>query len=163
MHERGPLLALFDANGTVRAGLGLTSEAPFVELYDGNGKCRVRLELDGKKGPWLGFYDAEGLLRLDALVVDGEGPMLFLRDKATNPRVSAQVLERGPSVSLRDANIKRHVSLEMFQSGTAALFMGEQGPNSELPTVGPSLKLAIDGDRPCLLFGKDNKVFWSAS
>jgi hypothetical protein len=160
MDEGGPLLALFDANGNARAGVGLTSEGSFVVLYDANGKCRARLEVDGRRGPWLGFYDAEGLLRLDALVLDGHGPMLFLRDKATNPRVSALVLEY-PSVSLQDANNKRHISIEIFPSGTPALFMGG-GPNPELATVGPILKLAIEGDRPCLLFGRDNKVFWSA-
>ena len=45
-------------------------------------------------------------------------------------------------------------------SGTAALFIGESGPSET--TVGPSVKLAVDSDGPYLLFGRDNKVFWSA-
>ena len=93
---------------------------------------------------------------------DGVGPMLFLRDKATNPRISAQTSESGTSLALHEANSERHLSLKVLPSGTSALFIGEIGPNPESPTVGPSLKLAVDNGGPCLLLGRDNKVFWSA-
>jgi hypothetical protein len=162
-HEHGPSLALFDANGTFRAGVGVTSKSSSIELHDGNGKCRMQLKWDGdgQKGPWIGLYDAEGRLRLDAQVEDGYGPMLILRDQHANPGVIAQVMEPGASVEVRHANSKRQAILEMSNSGTASLFMGEPGTQAQ-PAPGLSLKLKVSNDGPCLLFGKDNTVVWSA-
>jgi hypothetical protein len=163
-YEQGPSLDLFDANGTFRAGVGAMSKGSSIVLHDANGKCRMRLEWGEERqrgGPWIGLYDAEGILRLDALVEDGYGPALILRDQHTNPGVVAQITEPGASVAVHHANSKRRATLEVSTSGTASLFMGEQSTDTQ-PAPGPSLRLTVNNDGACLLLGDDNRVVWSA-
>jgi len=179
--EEQPWLGLFDADGNVRACLGVDEEGlPWLEFYDASQKSVVNVVVD-EHGPRVGlFYGStkpgvevalsEGGPRVVLLDGDGkqsihlavseDGPIILLDGTNGKPRVSVQVWEGQPSLTLHDPSGKERLSLQVAPSGTT-LFMGKHGSEAQ-PTVGPSLKLGVTTDGPCLVFGKDNKVFWSA-
>lgn len=90
-----------------------------------------------------------------------EGPGVSLIGGNGQESVYLSVWRDGPHITLADANGMRGISLRVAPSGTKELFKGELGSEAQ-PTVGPSLKLEVTDDGPCLRFSKDNKVFWSA-
>jgi hypothetical protein len=179
--EEHPWLGLFDADENVRACLGVHEGLPWLEFYDASQKSVVNLTVDehgphmslfygtrepavvirlSKAGPLIGLMGANGKesVCLSAL---GDGPNLTIDGANGQPSVSVQVWEGRPSLTLHDPSGKGQLSLQVATSGAKELFMGELGSEAQ-PTVGPSLKLEVTSDGPCLKFGKDNRVFWSA-
>jgi len=62
--EEQPWLGLFDANGNVRACLGVEGGLPWLEFYDANQKSVLNLKVD-ERGPRVGmFYGNASRLRL---------------------------------------------------------------------------------------------------
>ncbi|MGH9358598.1 MAG: hypothetical protein ACRD1O_05425 [Terriglobia bacterium] len=157
--EEHPWLGLFDANGNVRACLGVHGGLPWLEFYDGNQKRVVNLWVD-EHGPGIGLHDGNGKA---AAVIDlsKDGPLIMLHDANGKLAVSVSMWEGRPSLTLHDPSGKGQLSLQVGPSGTKKLLMVEHGGEAQ-PSVGPSLKLEVTSDGPCLQFGKDNKVFWSA-
>jgi hypothetical protein len=179
--EERPWLGLFDANGNVRACLGVEGGLPWLEFYDANQKSVVNIRVD-QHGPRIGLYYGDGkpaaVITLSRsgpqigligangqecvrLSVSGDGPYLTLDGANGKPSVSVGVREGRRSLTLYGPSGNVEVNLEIAPSGAKELFMGEYSTEAQ-PTVGPSLKLGVTTDGPCLVFGKDNKVFWSA-
>lgn len=179
--EEQPWLGLFDADGNVRACLGVHDGQPWLEFYDASQSSPLQIRIDEHgpqislfygnakaaavialpiAGPQMSLFGADGQesVRLSA---SGDGPQFTLTDANGKVRASVSLWEGEPSVSLNDASGKGEVSLRATSSGAKELFMGEYGSQAQ-PTVGPSLKLAVTTDGPHMLFGKDNSVFWSA-
>ncbi len=157
--EEQPWLGLFDADGNVRACLWIDEHGPHIALYYGNRKPAVVIDLS-EDGPGMVLAGPNGQGRVNLSVWE-DSPRITLTDANGKVRASVSLWEGEPSVKLNDASGKGQVSLRATSSGTKELFMGKFGSEGQ-PTVGPSLKLEVTGDGPCLKFGKDNKVFWSA-
>jgi hypothetical protein len=94
--------------------------------------------------------------------VSGEGPLIMLADANGKPVASVGVWKGQPHLTLHDPSGRGQLSLQVAPSGAKELFMGGYGSEAQESQVGPSLKLEVTSDGPCLKFGKDNKVFWSA-
>lgn len=179
--EEHPWLGLFDADGNVRACLGVHDGLPWLEFYDGSQKSVVNVRVSehgpqislhygnrkaaaviglSKAGPQMNLFGADGQESV-CLSASGDGPQITLTDASGSPGVSAQVWDGQPTLTLHDPSGNGQLGLRVTPSGTKELFMGELGSEAQ-PTVGPSLKLAVTSEGPCLVFGKDNKVLWSA-
>jgi hypothetical protein len=178
--EEQPWLGLFDANGNVRACLGVHGGLPWLEFYDGNQKSVVNVTVD-EHGPQIGLFYGNGKAAA-AIALPEAGPRVSLFGEEGKPAVVLSLPEEGPQmtlfggdgrgdihltgfrggpeISLAEAGGKGQLSLRVTPSGTKELFMGEYGHEAQ-PTVGPSLKLGVTNDGPRLQFGKDNTVFWS--
>lgn len=180
--EEHPWLGLFDADGNVRACLGVHDGLPWLEFYDASQKSVLNVRVD-EHGPRIGLFYGNRKPGVDVALSEG-GPRVVLLDGDGKQAVRLAVSEHGAiilldgtngqlgvgvsvirdygsEVALRDGNGKRHATLQVSSSGAASLFMCERGSGAQ-PTVGPSLKLEVTDDGPGLQFGKDNKVFWSA-
>lgn len=157
--EEHPWLGLFDADGNVRACLGVHDGFPWLEFYDRNQKRVVNLRVD-EHGPGISLHDGNGKAAA-VIYLSKDGPLITLDDANGKLAVSVSVWEGQPSLTLHDPGGKGQVSLRVAPSGAKELFMGEYGTEAQ-PTVGPSLKLEVTSDGPGLQFGKDNRVFWSA-
>jgi hypothetical protein len=179
--EEHPWLGFFDANGNVRACLGVHEGLPWLEFYDGNQKSVVNVTVD-EHGPQIGlFYGnrepgvlvklSEGGPRLALLDGDGNhavrlavsehGPSVLLEGTNGKRSVSVDVWKGQPSLTLYDPSGKGKLSLQVAPSGAKQLFMGEPGSEAQESPIGPSLKLGVTSDGPRLQFGRDNNVFWS--
>lgn len=175
--EEQPWLGLFDANGNVRACLGVHGGLLWLEFCDADQKSVVNLNVD-EHGPRIGFYYGDGkpaavitvaksgpqvgLIGENGqesvhLSVSGDGPAITLTNANGKPSVSVQLWEGRPSLTLHDQSGKGELSLQVAPSGAKELLMCEAEP-----TVGSSLKLAVTSEGPYLVFGQGNKVFWSA-
>ncbi|HVA00082.1 MAG TPA: hypothetical protein VMV34_00350 [Terriglobia bacterium] len=179
--EERPWLGLFDADGNVRACVGVDEGGlPWLEFYDASQKSVLNVLVD-ERGPRIGlFYGnrepgvhvalSEGGPRMSLtspngqesvdLLVSGDGPLIMLVDANGKPVASVGVWKGRPHLTLHDPSGRGQLSLKVAPSGAKELFMG-LGREAQ-PTVGPSLKLEVTDDGPCLKFGKDNRVFWSA-
>jgi hypothetical protein len=178
--EEHPWLGLFDADENVRACLGVHDGLPWLEFYDANHKSVMNMRVD-EQGPHIGlFYGNQQQAAIITLTkagprmnligpngesvqlsASGDGPLIMLDDPNGKHSVSVQVREGRPCLTLYDSSGNGQLSLRIGPSGTKELFMGEYGSKAQ-PTVGASLKLGVTSNGPCLQFGNDNKVFWSA-
>jgi len=79
-------------------------EAERFVLMDANGKLRAELGMAGH-GPHLAFYDAEGTRRA-VLGIAQKGPGLFFLDTTQKRRVAMGVVEKGPVLLFFDENRK---------------------------------------------------------
>jgi hypothetical protein len=178
--EEHPWLGIFDADGNVRACLGVHEGLPWLEFYDANQESVLGLRVDGegphvglfygnrrpaayislsKVGPRMSLTTSNGKESVD-LLVSGEGPLIMLSDANGKPVATVGVWKGQPSLTLIDPGGKGRLNLQVAPSGAKELFMG-LGSEAQ-PSVGPSLKLEVTDKGPCLKFGKDNSVFWSA-
>ena len=178
--EESPWLGLFDAGGHVRACLGVDEGGlPWLEFYDAGQKSVLNIMVDEhgpriglfhgnrkpgvhvaltERGPRMGLVASNGQESVD-LLVSGEGPLIMLADANGKPVATVGVWKGRPSLTLHDPGGKGRLDLQVAPSGAKELFMG-LGSETQ-PTVGPSIKLEVTDDGPCLKFGKDNSVFWS--
>jgi hypothetical protein len=178
--EEHPWLGLFDTDGNVRACLGVHEGLPWLEFYDANQNSALNILVD-EHGPRIGlFYEnrkpgvhlaltergprmsltaSNGQESVD-LSVSGDGPLVMLSDANGKPVASVGVSDGRPHLTLYDPGGKGRLGLQVAPSGAKELFMG-LGREAQ-PSTGPSLKLEVTDDGPCLKFGKDNSVFWSA-
>jgi hypothetical protein len=123
-----------DAEGERRATLGMFKDEPKLILSDGNGKVNASLE------------------------VNSDGAFLKLGDARGNETVEIGAEESGPAIRLFRTDGKPAVAMLVTcvdGASVSQIFLLE--PNGER-----RLKLALEGDGPCLVFGKDNEVIWSA-
>jgi hypothetical protein len=179
--EERPWLGLFDADENVRACLGVDEKGlPWIEFYDASQNSALNILVDEHgpriglfhgnreagvhvaltvRGPRMSLTSPNGKESVD-LLVSGEGPLVMLTDANGKPVATVGVWKGQPSLTLHDPSGKGRLDLQVAPSGAKELSMG-LGSEAQ-PTVGPSLKLEVTDDGPCLKFGKDNKVFWSA-
>jgi hypothetical protein len=157
--EEQPWLGLFDANGNVRACLGVHGRLPWLEFYDPNQKSVVSLTVD-EHGPRMGLYYGNRRPAV-AVTLSKAGPQVSLFGPDGQEGASVQVCEGRSSLTLLDPSGKGALYLEVGPSGTKQLFMGGLGSEAQESPVGPSLKLEVANDGPRLQFGQDNRVFWS--
>ncbi len=157
--EEQPWLGLFDADGNVRACLGVHDGQPWLEFYDANQSSPLQIRID-EHGPHIALYYGNREPAVVIKLLEG-GPGMILTGPNGQESVNLSVWRDGPHVTLTGAIGKGELSLQVAPSGTKELFMGKLGSEGQ-PTLGPSLKLEVTDDGPCLRFGKDNKVFWSA-
>jgi hypothetical protein len=79
----GESLVVRDANGKIRASLGVDGSKVKLDLWDPEGHRRATLGLVSEGAPHLKFYDREQRVRVELnLGADGE-PKLVLRDKSS--------------------------------------------------------------------------------
>ncbi len=134
-----PSLSMCDGNGKSRLALGLSSSGePCLDMSDGNGSQRFSLALSPSgtslgASPQVCFRDANGILRL-----------MVENDPA-----------HGPCLIMYDANAEPRLCIELTASGKPTLFMRDANGDTRM-------NLDVKSDGPCLAFGKDGKVFWSA-
>jgi hypothetical protein len=178
--EEHPWLGLFDGDGNVRACLGVHEGLPWLEFYNANQESVLGLRVDeqgphvglfygnkqpaayinlSKGGPRISLTTPNGQESVD-LLVSGDGPLIMLSDANGKPVAIVGVWKGRPHLTLNDPGGKGWLGLQVAPSGAKELFMG-LGSEAQA-TVGPSLKLEVTEDGPCLKFGKDNSVFWSA-
>ena len=181
--EEPPWLGLFDADGNVRAGLGVEENGlPWLEFYDASQKCVLNVVVD-EHGPRIGLFYGDGEPAVNIALKDAE-PRMYLREEdgkhavllsawkhgagifldGANGKLGADVCVTGDLrswVELKDASGEPRAALRLSPSGAVTLFMGKLGSETE-PAPGPSLKLEVSGDGTRLLLGRDNKVIWSA-
>ncbi|MFQ5987098.1 MAG: hypothetical protein ACE5KQ_07050 [Thermoplasmata archaeon] len=79
-------------------------EAERFVVKDANGKVRAELGMAGY-GPALVLYDGDGTRRA-ALGIAQKGPALFIFDTAEKRRAAFGVGEKGPALALYDGNGK---------------------------------------------------------
>lgn len=178
--EEHPWLGLFDADGNVRACLGVDNGLPWLEFYDANQKSVLNVRVD-EHGPRIGLFHGNGKPGVYVALSEG-GPQMTLRGEEgrlglvislakEGPQVALfgadgqgdlylSGFRGGPEITLAGADGKGKLNLQVTDSGGKQLFMGEFGSEAQ-PTIGPSLKLEVTKDGPCLKFGRDNEVFWS--
>lgn len=81
---------VIDANGNVRAGLGLSKDGSSVlEFRDANGNVRVGLGLTPEGSSVLGFRDANGNMRVWLGITPKDLPYLWFTDEEESPIWSA--------------------------------------------------------------------------
>jgi hypothetical protein len=80
-----------DADGRIRAELGLTKDGPRLRLLDGNGTPRIGLALP-EIGPGLALLDANGVNRAWVVAHSG-GPILALFDENGAPVWAVPTIE----------------------------------------------------------------------
>jgi hypothetical protein len=136
--ETGPCLGLFDADGDLRACMGVAEsttpkedEGPYLILY-GTSKKKIAEVRGCQDAPGVALFDANGKLRI------------FLTAK-----------ESGSFVYLYSPNGKQNVRLELFSSGQASFVM--QDANGD-----PRLMLSAEADKgPVICFLNRDEVSWS--
>ena len=142
-----------DAEGKQRGTLEVNEGCSGLWLYDANGNMRAGLTVVNEGGPSLALRDTEGRAVVDIWGKE-KGSSIDFWHANGEQRLSMTVTEDGAWVGLGNSNTKRKLSLHVSPTGEARLFMGDLD--------GPSLKLAVESEGPCLLLGKDNKTIWSA-
>jgi hypothetical protein len=105
-----------DKNGVRRAEFGMsipagqTEERPWLGLFDADGKVRACVGVNERGLPWLEFYDASQKSVLNVLV-DERGPRIGLFYGNREPGVHVALSEGGPRVVLLDGDGKQTVGL----------------------------------------------------
>lgn len=81
--EGGPGLALYDAQGKLRAVMSLDSSgAPSINLDDAQEKGRAVISLLSSGGPGIVLLDAQGEIRADmSLLLSSDAPVITFYDK----------------------------------------------------------------------------------
>lgn len=136
--EEYPWLGFFDADESIRACVGVA----------GTGK-RGTIE-----GPFIELYDARGKVGLEVEIGE-HGPSLRLFNESGKATLALTTSELGPCVQVSNPNGDECLMIHTSLEGAPELSI-DDGRHDKV------LKLTVDGDGPRLLFGKDNKVFWSA-
>jgi hypothetical protein len=140
---------------------GQIEESPWLGLFDANENLRACIGVGGRgkhgplEGPWIELYDGLGNVAAE-IRVDENRPAIRFFNENGKTTVAVGTSELGPSVALVNPNGKESLTLSISLSGQPWMVMEDANGDKVL-------KLAVDSNGPCLLFGKDNKVFWSAS
>jgi hypothetical protein len=100
-------------------------EAERFLLEDETGKVRAMLMVD-KDGPGLFLYDENGKTRFGASV-DKDGSGLGLLDENGNPRVALVVGTDGPILTLTDENGKGRTTLAVPKKGPKLALIDQNG------------------------------------
>lgn len=136
--EADPWLGFFDADESIRAGMGFARTG----------------KRGGIEGPWIELYDARGKVGVE-IEIGEHGPSLRMFNENGKATLAVTTSELGPCVTVSNPNGDESLTIHTTLAGTPELLI-DDGRHDNL------LKLAVGDDGPCLLFGKDNKVFWSA-
>jgi len=156
-----------DSEGRRRAELGMVipkdgvEEAPWLGLFDADENLRACVGVAGNgkegpiEGPWIELYDARGNVGLE-IEIGEHGPSLRLFNDEGKATLAVTTSELGPCVMVKNPNGEESLMLHTSLAGAPELLIVDNGRH------GNQLKLTIDDNGPCLLLGKDNKVFWSA-
>jgi hypothetical protein len=134
---------LKDANGHVRAELGLTGSSPSLKFKDENGSALVTLALNS---------DAPS------------GPMLLLSDPQHHASVALSVLEHaGPQFSLTGERADIQLRMGVAPDGTTLELSDKDGfttsiGNGVVPKSGQAKQTSAAS---IVLYGKQRKVLWS--
>ena len=155
-----------DSEGRRRAELGMVTQNgemeghPWLGLFDSDESIRACVGVAGTgkdgpiEGPWIELYDAQGKVGLEIEIGD-HGPSLRLFNDSGKATLAVTTSELGPCVMVSNPNGDESLMIHTSLEGAPELLIDDGRHNNVL-------KLAVDGDGPCLLFGKGNKVFWSA-
>jgi hypothetical protein len=137
--EGSPWLGLFDTNENVRACIGVGGEGTSGPI----------------EGPWFELYNEKRKAVVEIRTGEGGNPVMRLLDANGKPTVGVMTSELGPFVVLSNTNGKQCLTMSISSSGAPWLVMQDADGDRVL-------KLAVESDGPCLVFGKNNQVFWSA-
>jgi hypothetical protein len=133
---------LRDANGNLRAALGVDKDGTGLFLWDAAGKIRAALEVVADE-PQLVLYDSAGKQSAALSIYKGV-PGLGLFDSAGNPRATLDVGADGPGLTLSDQ--------EGFEATIGTTDLGTTRTGESHKTSAASV----------VLFDKDKKVIWQA-
>jgi hypothetical protein len=153
--ETDTAILLRDPNGNARMALGVTSLGePHVTLLGNNGTQCVNISA-AAIGPELRMRDPNGVARM-ALGVDSSGePHVTLVGKDDKSGLSFGLFPPSlPHVLMFDAGGKPRLKLALETDGPR-MVMSDEGSNA-------NATLLVQQGRSCLVFGKDDKVIWSA-
>lgn len=100
------------------------------------------------------MYNEKGNVGVEIDFQD-DNPTVRLFNEAGKPTLAVATSELGPDLDLLNPSGKQCLSLSISLSGDPQLLMRDENGDTVL-------KLGAGSDGPHLLFGKNNKVFWSA-
>lgn len=155
-----------DSEGRRRAEFGMviasgdTEEHPWLGLFDTDENIRACMGVAGAgkqgpiEGPWIELYDALGRVGLE-IEIGEHGPSLRLFNESGKVTLAVATSELGPCVRVSNPNGDESLMIHTSLAGAPELLI-DDGRHDNV------LKLTIDGDGPCMVLGKKNKVFWSA-
>jgi hypothetical protein len=134
---------LKDANGHVRAELGLTGSSPSLKFKDESGSALVTLALNA---------DAPG------------GPLLLLSDPQHHASVALSVLEHaGPQLSLTGERADIQLHMGVAPDGTTLELSDKDGFTTSIGNgvVAKNNQAKQTSAASIVLYGKQRKVLWS--
>jgi hypothetical protein len=149
MSEDGPKLILADGNGKGGASLELNSEGAFLKLGDTRGNQTVEISAE-EHGPGIRLFRTDGKPAVAMLVTCIEETIDVTSADVTSVPIYASVSQ----IFLLDANGEHRLKLALEGEGPH-LEMSNKDGNA-------NAKLVVQEGRPRLVFGKDDKVIWSA-
>jgi hypothetical protein len=149
--ETDTAILLRDPNGKVRMALGVDSGDPHVTLFGENGKPCVNISADAN-GPTIRLFDEAGKPNL---VLSGDAPMVNLCDANNKASLYMGFLGSGrPLLLMDDVNGEHRLKLGLETDGPRLVMSDKDG--------NVNANLLVQQGTPCLVFGKDGKVIWSA-
>jgi len=135
----------------LRIPIGLAEPHPWLGFFDAAEHLCACIGV-GAKGPWLEMYNEKGKVGVE-ITFEADNPTLRLFNEDGNPSLAVANSKLGAFLALLNPDGKERLSMSL--SGNPKLLMNDASGETVL-------KLAADSDGPHLLFGKGNKVFWSA-
>lgn len=173
----GPLVALADGAGRIRAGLCVAQAGPMLVLSAEAPEEFLRLNA-GAAGTQLGFFDKNGVSRvaIGLSEKEGEGPLLALADGAGRTRAGLSVAETGPQLKFFDKEGVLRVNLARSADASELAFNDENadacvGLTLARETAGLVLRteqgqqhgtLAVTDNAYLGFFDGEGNVVWSA-
>src|SRR5947207_113334 len=167
--------ALRTPDGKVRAALATRDDAtPSLALYDDDGTARAGLELgtDGQANLWFAGKDGQVTVSLNPRslrLTDAEGGVFVTRsalvpaDRKQRNRVTLGVKPDGsPRLELFDAGGGRRANLALSAEGLPALQLEDKGQPRAVLGAGSEGKRKASTPSSLLLFDKDGSVIFQA-
>jgi hypothetical protein len=127
---RGPVIeaerfVLKDANGRIRADLGLDKAGVRLLLNDENEKMRLNAAVFAE-GPGMALFDENGAVRF-SVSQSNRGPSLMFNDENQKPRSIMRLLKEGPALAFLDEKENDRMVLSLTRSNGVSMEMFEAG------------------------------------
>jgi hypothetical protein len=119
-------VVLRDADGQMRAWLGLADGGPRLLFFDAAGQQRVGLGLSAQAEPSLGIFDGAQMPRVVLGMVDG-WPGLVVRDPAGRKRAVLHAQEEWSSLFFFDRRETRRAGIGALADGAAVNLCDDRG------------------------------------
>jgi hypothetical protein len=116
---------LKDANGRVRADLGMDKAGVRLLLTDENEKTRLNAAVF-PEGPGMALFDENGAVRF-SVSQSSRGPSLMFNDENQKPRSIMRLFKEGPALAFLDEKENDRMILSLTRSNGVSMDMMEAG------------------------------------